>query len=105
MESTELVERLHENMEYYVDKLKAAGFEILDGRHPIIPIMVYDEVKSQKMAARLLEKGIYAVGFFYPVVPKGRARIRTQISAGHTKQQLDYVVDAFIDCAKELEIL
>jgi len=105
MESTELVKKLHSNMEYYVDKLRAAGFEILDGRHPIIPIMVYDELKAQKMAAMLLEKGIYAVGFFYPVVPKGRARIRTQVSAGHNKGQLDYVVNAFIECAKELGVL
>lgn len=105
MESTEMVQRLHSNMEYYVDKLRGAGFEIVDGRHPIIPIMVYDELKAQNMAAMLLEKGIYAVGFFYPVVPKGRARIRTQVSAGHTKGQLDYVVNAFIDCAKELGVI
>ena len=105
MESAELVEKLHSNMEHYVSKLRSAGFEILDGRHPIIPIMVYDELKAQKMAAMLLEKGIYAVGFFYPVVPRGRARIRTQVSAGHTKEQLDYVVDVFVDCGKELGVL
>ena len=102
LSSTALVEKLHSNMEHYVEKLKSNGFEILDGRHPIIPIMVYDELIAQKMAAMLLDKGIYAVGFFYPVVPKGRARIRTQVSAAHTKEQLDYVVDTFIECRKEL---
>jgi len=101
-ESTELVERLRTNMEHYVGKLKAAGFEILDGRHPIIPIMVYDELIAQKMAAMLLEKGIYAVGFFYPVVPKGRARIRTQVSAAHTPEQLSYAVDVFVECREKL---
>ena len=102
MADTSLVKKLRSNMEHYVGRLKAEGFEIIDGRHPIIPIMVYDELIAQKMAAMLLEKGIYAVGFFYPVVPKGRARIRTQVSAGHTIEQLDYAVDVFVECRKEL---
>ncbi|MDR2899136.1 MAG: glycine C-acetyltransferase [Clostridiales bacterium] len=102
MESTALVDKLQDNVKYYVEKLREAGFEIVDGRHPIIPIMVYDELIAQKMAAMLLDKGIYAVGFFYPVVPKGKARIRTQISAAHTHEQLDYVVNALIECKKEL---
>jgi len=103
-ESTALVDKLADNVKYYVEKIREAGFEIVDGRHPIIPIMVYDELIAQKMAAMLLEKGVYAVGFFYPVVPKGKARIRTQVSAGHSKEQLDYVVNAFIECKKELGI-
>ena len=103
-ESTALVSKLNDNVKYYVEKIREAGFEIVDGRHPIIPIMVYDELIAQKMAAMLLEKGVYAVGFFYPVVPKGKARIRTQVSAGHSREQLDAVVDAFIECKKELGI-
>jgi len=102
MEDASLVGKLRSNMEHYVARLKAEGFEILDGRHPIIPIMVYDELIAQKMAAMLLEKDIYAVGFFYPVVPKGRARIRTQVSAAHTIEQLDYAVDVFVECRKAL---
>ena len=103
-ESTELVDKLADNVKYYVERIREAGFEIVDGRHAIIPIMVYDELIAQKMAAMLLEKGIYAVGFFYPVVPKGKARIRTQVSAGHSREQLDAVVNAFIECKKELGI-
>lgn len=93
---------LDDNMKYYRQRLTEEGFALLDGCHPIIPIMVYDEITAQKMAAILLEKDIYAVGFFYPVVPKGKARIRTQVSAAHTKEQLDRVVKAFVEAKKEL---
>ncbi|MBE6012430.1 glycine C-acetyltransferase [Anaeropeptidivorans aminofermentans] len=93
---------LDENMKYYRQRLTEEGFSLLDGCHPIIPIMVYDEIIAQKMAAILLEKDIYAVGFFYPVVPKGKARIRTQVSAAHTKEQLDRVVKAFVEAKNEL---
>ena len=84
--TTHLRDKLEENTKYFREKIKAAGFEIKEGIHPIVPIMLGDAVLSQKMAARLLEKGIYVIGFFYPVVPKGTARIRVQISAAHSKE-------------------
>ncbi|MCG8499818.1 MAG: aminotransferase class I/II-fold pyridoxal phosphate-dependent enzyme, partial [Firmicutes bacterium] len=77
------------------------GFEIADGEHPIVPIMLYDAVIAQKMAEKMLEKGVYVIGFFYPVVPKGQARIRTQISAVHTKEDLDFAINAFMESKKE----
>jgi len=78
-----------------VKKISAAGFEIKEGVHPIVPIMLGDAVLAQNMASKLLEKGVYVIGFFYPVVPKGTARIRVQISAAHTKEDLDFAVKAF----------
>lgn len=104
MASNKYKEKLDENMQYYRQRLLDEGFTLLDGRHPIIPIMLGDELVAQKMAALLLEKDVYAVGFFYPVVPKGKARIRTQVSAAHTKEQLDFVVNAFAEAKKELGI-
>ena len=101
-ESGELKKRLEENTAYFRNGIKEIGFDIIEGTHPIVPIMLYDELPAQQLAEKLLEKGVYAVGFFYPVVPKGRARIRTQASAGHTKEQLEYVVNAFVECKKEL---
>jgi glycine C-acetyltransferase len=102
--TTHLRDKLEENTKYFREKIKAAGFEIKEGVHPIVPIMLGDAVLSQKMAARLLEKGIYVIGFFYPVVPKGTARIRVQISAAHSKEDLDFALDKFIEVKKEMGI-
>ena len=100
--STELRDRLFDNTAYYREKLKNAGFDIPDSIHPIVPIMLGDAVLAQKMSAMLFEKGIYVTGFFYPVVPMGKARIRTQVSAAHTKQDLDYAVQMFTEAMTEL---
>jgi glycine C-acetyltransferase len=102
--TTHLRDKLEENTKYFREKIKAAGFEIKDGIHPIVPIMLGDAVLAQKMAARLLEKGIYVIGFFYPVVPKGSARIRVQISAAHLKEDLDFAVEKFSEVKKEMRI-
>ncbi len=102
--TTHLRDKLEENTKYFREKIKSAGFEIKDGVHPIVPIMLGDAVLSQKMAARLLEKGIYVIGFFYPVVPKGTARIRVQISAAHSKEDLDFAVEKFTEVKKEMGI-
>lgn len=102
--TTHLRDKLEENTKYFREKIKAAGFEIKDGIHPIVPIMLGDAVLSQKMAARLLEKGIYVIGFFYPVVAKGTARIRVQISAAHSKADLDFAVEKFSEVKKEMGI-
>ena len=102
--TTNLRDKLEENTKYFREKIKAAGFEIKEGIHPIVPIMLGDAVLSQKMAARLLEKRIYVIGFFYPVVPKGTARIRVQISAAHSKEDLDFAVDKFTEVKNEMGI-
>ena len=102
--TTHLRDKLEENTKYFREKIKASGFEIKDGIHPIVPIMLGDAVLAQKMAARLLEKGIYVIGFFYPVVPKGTARIRVQISAAHSKKDLDFAVEKFSEVKKEMGI-
>lgn len=104
-ETTELRDKLERNTEYFRKKMTEAGFDIKPGSHPIVPIMIYDAVKSQEMAARLLEEGIYVIGFSYPVVPKGQARIRVQLSAVHEQHHLDQAIDAFTRIGKELEIL
>jgi glycine C-acetyltransferase len=103
--STELRDKLAENTSYFREKIVAAGFDIKPGEHPIIPIMLYDAVISQKMAEKLLEKGIYVIGFYYPVVAKGQARIRVQISAEHTKEQLDHAIASFTEVGKELGVI
>lgn len=102
--STEYRDKLEDNTLYFRKKMTEAGFNIREGIHPIVPVMLGDAVTAQKMAGRLFEKGVYAVGFFYPVVPLGKARIRTQISAGHTKEDLDFAVQAFKEVAAELGI-
>ena len=102
--TTHLRDKLEENTKYFREKIKAAGFEIKEGVHPIVPIMLGDAVLSQKMAARLLEKGVYVIGFFYPVVPKGTARIRVQISAAHSKKDLDFAVEKFAEVKKEMGV-
>ena len=100
--TTLLRDKLEENTKYFRKKIKAAGFEIRDGIHPIVPIMLGDAVLSQKMAAKLLEKDVYVIGFFYPVVPKGTARIRVQISAAHSIEDLDFAVEKFVEVKKEM---
>ena len=82
--------------------MRAAGFDIPQGIHPIVPVMLGDAVVAQRMSQKLLERGIYAIGFFYPVVPKGKARIRTQISAAHTRDDLDKAIAAFAETYKEV---
>ncbi|WP_026950407.1 glycine C-acetyltransferase [Algoriphagus mannitolivorans] len=104
-ETTELRDKLEENTKYFREKMTAAGFDIKPGEHAIVPIMLYDAVLSQKMAEKLLEKGIYVIGFYYPVVPKGQARIRVQISAGHDREHLDQAIAAFIEVGKELGVI
>jgi glycine C-acetyltransferase len=96
---------LQENTAYFRDKIAAAGFTIKAGSHPIVPIMLGDAKLAQKMAANLLDEGVYAVGFFYPVVPKGQARIRVQISAAHSREDLDFALDKFIKVGKELNVI
>jgi glycine C-acetyltransferase len=104
-ETTELRDKLEDNTRYFREKITAAGFDIKPGIHPIVPIMLYDAVLAQKMAARMLEEGIYVVGFFYPVVAKGNARIRVQISAGHERDDLDKAIAAFTKVGKELGVI
>lgn len=101
-ESTALRDKVHENARYFRAKMEEAGFDLLPGEHPIVPVMFYDPVIANKFAKRMLEKGVYVVGFCYPVVPKGRDRIRTQISAGHTKEDLDFAVKCFKEVKEEM---
>ena len=103
--STKLRDQLEKNTSYFKKKIIEAGFDIKAGDSPIIPIMLYDAALSQKFADMLLEQGVYAVGFFYPVVPKGKARIRTQISAAHTKEHLDLAISAFVKVGKQLNVI
>jgi len=103
--TTELRDKLEANTKYFREKMTEAGFDMKPGEHPIVPIMLYDAVLSQKMAEKLLEKGIYVIGFYYPVVPKGEARIRVQISAGHDREHLDAAINAFIEVGKELKVI
>lgn len=104
MASTEYRDKVEENTKYFREKIKEIGLETIDSVHPIVPIMLGDAVLSQKMAEKMLEKGVYVVGFYFPVVPKGKARIRTQISAAHTKEDLDLAIKAFKECKEELGI-
>ena len=103
--STALRDKLEDNTKYFKEKIVAAGFDVKDGDSPIVPIMLYDAALSQKFADLLLEEGVYAIGFFYPVVPKEKARIRTQISAAHEKQHLDKAIEAFIKVGKQLNVI
>jgi glycine C-acetyltransferase len=100
-----LRDRLEKNTSYFREKMRAAGFDMKPGEHAIVPIMLYDAVLSQKMAEKLLERGIYVIGFYYPVVPKGQARIRVQISAGHQQEHLDQAINSFIAVGKELGVI
>ena len=102
--SSELREQLMENTRYFRQGMSHLGFDITEGIHPIIPVMLYDAVLAQKMSEKLLEKGVYVIGFFFPVVPHGAARIRVQISAAHKKNDLDFAMKRFAEVKKELEI-
>ena len=104
-ESTELRDRLEENTTYFREKMTAAGFDITPGEHPIVPVMLYDAKLAQEFAARMLNEGIYVVGFYYPVVPQGKARIRVQLSAAHTRAHLDTAIAAFIKVGRALGVL
>lgn len=102
---TTLRDKLEKNTKYFKEGIKKAGFDIIDGESAIVPVMLYDAQLSQDMADRLLEEGIYVIGFFYPVVPKGKARIRVQLSAAHDKEHLDKAIEAFSKIGKELNII
>ncbi len=102
---TSLRDKLAENTAYFKKGMKAAGFDIIDGDSAIVPVMLYDAKLSQRMADMLLEEGIYVIGFFFPVVPKGKARIRVQLSAAHTKEHLDKAINAFIKIGKKLGVI
>lgn len=102
---TGLRDKLESNTKYFKDGMKQAGFDIIDGESAIVPVMLYDAKLSQKMANKLLEKGIYVIGFFYPVVPKGKARIRVQLSAAHTKEHLDQAIGAFVEVGRDLGVI
>lgn len=103
-ESTALRDKVHENTKYFREEMGKLGFDIPESTHPIVPVMLYDAVVAQEFAKRMLEKGVYVVGFFYPVVPQGKARIRTQISAGHSKEDLDFAIKCFKEVKEEMGI-
>lgn len=103
-ESTALRDRVHENASYFREKLGTLGFDVLPGEHPIVAVMLYDAHTAQAFAQKMLEKGVYVVAFSYPVVPKEKARIRVQISAGHSKEDLDFAVKCFGEVKKEMNI-
>jgi glycine C-acetyltransferase len=104
-ETTELRDKLESNTTYFREKMTTAGFDIKSGEHPIVPIMLYDAVLSQQFAQKLLEKGIYVIGFYFPVVAKGQARIRVQISAVHSTGHLDKAIEAFTEVGNELGVI
>ncbi|MFM7775197.1 MAG: aminotransferase class I/II-fold pyridoxal phosphate-dependent enzyme, partial [Candidatus Kapaibacterium sp.] len=103
--TTALRDTLESNTSYFREKMTALGFDIKPGNHPITPIMVYDAKKAQDFARALLDEGVYVIGFFYPVVPKDLARIRVQISAAHSREQLDTAVEAFAKVGRSLGII
>ena len=101
-ESTALRDHLEDVTSYYRKRLKEEGFDIIDGVHPCVPVMFYDEKITAEFARRMVEKGVYVVAFSYPVVPKGKARIRTQVCADHTKEDIDFVIDCFKQVREEM---
>ena len=104
-DSQGLIERVHENARYFRAGMEKVGFKLQPGEHPIVPVMLYDATLAQTFATRLLEEGVYVIGFFFPVVPKGQARIRTQMSAGHTREDLDKAIAAFTKVGRELGVI
>ncbi|WP_254070858.1 aminotransferase class I/II-fold pyridoxal phosphate-dependent enzyme, partial [Pedobacter sp. L105] len=102
---TELRDKLEQNTMYFREKMTAAGFDIKEGIHPIVPVMLYDAKLAQEFAAKMLDEGIYVIGFYYPVVPQGKARIRVQLSAAHEQHHLDKAIAAFIKVGKELKVI
>ena len=103
--STSLRDQLEENTKYFRKSMSAVGFDIKDGVHPIVPVMLYDAKLAVEMANKLLDEGIYVIGFSFPVVPKDEARIRVQISAAHSMEDLDKAINAFVKVGKELKVL
>jgi glycine C-acetyltransferase len=101
----ELLQRVADNAKYFRSEVKNLGFDVLEGEHPIVPIMLGDAKKTQDMSKKLLEKGLYVVGLWFPVVPEGAARLRFQVSAAHTKEQLDQAISILREVGKEMEIL
>jgi glycine C-acetyltransferase len=102
--SPELRDRLEQNTRFFRERMQAAGFALAEGVHPIVPIMLGDAAIAQKMAARMLDKGIYVIAFSYPVVPRGAARIRTQVSAAHTREDLEEAVRAFAEVKADMGV-
>ena len=102
--STDLRDRLQENTRYFREQIAKLGLDVIGGEHPIVPIMLGDAALAQKMAQKLLERGVYVIGFSYPVVPRGAARIRTQISAAHNKEDLDFAIEKIAEVKQELGI-
>jgi glycine C-acetyltransferase len=100
-----LRDRLHANTRYFREAMSTAGFDIRPGHHPIVPIMLYDAALAKNMASKLLEQGIYVIGFSYPVVPRDQARIRVQVSAAHTREHLDIAIAAFTAVARQLNVI
>lgn len=103
-QSTALRDKVHENARYFRAEMEKLGFDLLPGEHPIVPVMLYDPKIAHEFARRMLEMGVYVVAFCYPVVPKGKDRIRTQISAGHTKEDIDLAVRAFAQVKKDMAL-
>jgi glycine C-acetyltransferase len=103
--SSDLINQVHENGRYFRSRMEALGFKLQPGEHPIVPVMLYEAPLAQQFAARLLDEGVYVTGFFFPVVPKGQARIRTQMSAAHTKEDLDFAINAFARVGRELGVI
>ena len=103
--SGDLIAKVHENGRHFRSKMEALGFKLQPGEHPIVPVMLYDAPLAQQFAAKLLEEGVYVIGFFFPVVPKGQARIRTQMSAAHTKEDIDFAIEAFAKVGRELGVI
>jgi glycine C-acetyltransferase len=104
-ETTELRDKLEASTKYFRERMTDAGFDIKPGVHPIVPIMLYDAPLAQRFATRLLDEGIYVIGFFYPVVPKNEARIRVQISAAHDREDLDHAIEAFTLVGREMGVI
>ena len=104
-ENTELRDKVMENADYFRTEMKAKGFDIPDGDAAIVPVMLYDAKLAQIFAEKMMENGVYVIGFFYPVVPKGKARIRVQLSAGHSREHLDKAIAAFTKVGKELGVI
>ena len=98
-------QQLQDNADHFRNRMSEAGFDLLPGEHPIIPVMIYDAALAGRFADKMLKRGVYVVGFSYPVVPKEKARIRTQMSCAHKKEHIDKTVDAFIEVGKELGVL
>jgi glycine C-acetyltransferase len=103
--TTELRDKLELNTKYFRSRMTEAGFDIKPGEHPIVPIMLYDAVVAQNFATELLKEGVYVIGFFFPVVPKGQARIRVQLSAAHEQHHLDNAIEAFVKVGKRLKVV